>query len=148
MCDLAFPNLAAVEYNLHYLKHVLLLRHVHSPSQVKLQQRDSLLSEHQAQILDLHTELSQLQRMLQAGPPESSMVSFASSPHHKGACCAGGGGGGGSSSRRGLFPLRTSCCSPFRRRGSPGQAFGNAAAAARGSAEGIMAAATEGETQA
>jgi hypothetical protein len=36
--------------------------------QVKLQERDDALSQRQAHILELHTELSQLQRLLKLGP--------------------------------------------------------------------------------
>lgn len=41
------------------------------PPQAKLSERDGVLSARQAQILELHTELSHLQRLLQQGPTDS-----------------------------------------------------------------------------
>jgi hypothetical protein len=96
--------------------------------QVKLQERDEALGQRQAQILELHTELSQLQRLLKMGP--------------LGAAAAAGAGLRGSSSR-GLGQLQDAgACWPC---GSPGRCSSSRPHFSRGSAEDALAAATDGE---
>lgn len=91
--------------------------------QVKLQERDEAIAQHQSQILELHTELSQLQRLLKLGP--------------MGAAAALGGGGGGPRSSKGEVWL---CGSPGRCSSRPHFSRGSA-----GDAEDAVVAATHGE---
>lgn len=85
--------------------------------QVKLQERDEALAQRQSQILELHTELSQLQRLLKLGP--------------MGAAAAAGGARSSKGDNMWL------CGSPGRSSGRP--------QFSRGSAEDAVAAATDGE---
>jgi hypothetical protein len=94
---------------------------------VKLQERDEALGQRQAQILELHTELSQLQRLLKMGP--------------LGVAAAAGAGLRGSSSRGG-GQLQEGSCWPC---GSPGRCGSSRPHFSRGSAEDAVAAATDGE---
>jgi hypothetical protein len=102
----------------------LLLPMARQAPQVKLQERDEALSQRQAQVLELHTELSQLQRLLKQGPFGGAMLSAA----------AGTSASGG---------LRSSCCAC----GSPVRTPGARLRTSRGgssSAEDAVAAATDG----
>lgn len=93
--------------------------------QVKLQERDEAIAQRQNQILELHTELSQLQRLLKLGPMGA-------------AAALGGGGGGGPRSSKGDNVWL--CGSPGRCSSRPHFSRGSA-----GDAEDAVVAATHGE---
>lgn len=78
---------------------------MHACTQAKLRERDEALEARQAQVLELHTELSQLQRMLQQGPSGGGC----------GACGASSGGGLRASGGLGGSPGRRFCLTPPRR---------------------------------
>jgi hypothetical protein len=117
--------------------------------QSKLLERDATLSERQAQILDLHTELSQMHRVLQTAPgdPVQRSLSYSSPTGASRNLLLGNGlrwssrAGAGLSSWGGAA---NGCCSPGRqtRPGSPGRSA--AGMLARSGAEEVMIAATEG----
>jgi hypothetical protein len=126
--------------------------------QTKLQERDDALAQRQSQILELHTELSQLQRLLKLGPSGSAAAAAgghrSSSLRMSGGLqqpgspgTAGGWGGGGCGfDERGSHAAAAAmlgCCSYSPGRGGSG---GNRAGLrSRGSAEDVVAAATDGE---
>jgi hypothetical protein len=128
-----------------------------SAVQTKLQERDDALAQRQSQILELHTELSQLQRLLKLGPSGSAAAAGLRSsslrmsggmqqPGSPGTAAGGWGGGGCGYDERGSHAAAAAmlgCCSYSPGRGGSG---GNRAGLrSRGSAEDVVAAATDGE---
>jgi hypothetical protein len=127
--------------------------------QTKLQERDDALAQRQSQILELHTELSQLQRLLKLGPSGSAAAAAAGGLRSSSLRMSGGlqqpgspgtaggwGGGGCGYDERGSHAAAAAmlgCCSYSPGRGGSG---GNRAGLrSRGSAEDEVAAATDGE---
>jgi hypothetical protein len=129
-----------------------------SAMQTKLQERDDALAHRQSQILELHTELSQLQRLLKLGPSGSAAAAAAAgglgnnslrmsgSMQQPGSPGGGWGGGGCGFDDRGSHAAAAAmlgCCSYSPGRGGCGS--NRAALRSRGSAEDVVAAATDGE---
>lgn len=98
--------------------------------QTKLQERDDALEQRQSQVLELHTELSQLQRLLKMGPAAvlRGSAHIMSAPGSPGAADVSWGGIGGG----GMY-------SPSKARARLHSSGG------RSAPEDIMAAATDGE---